>query len=205
MAVGAGQPDKAEFLGVGLGPVVVAVVPGMGVDDLHAVQIAGDGGGALLAVGMGLDQQGTVLPGQLGELHHAHFQVPGHIPQQLVVPAEQQVVVVALVKAQLRALVDPDAQLAAGVLHPVEAVQEFFQQAVGRAQVQVQVLHRVPVVVVGDGNGVVTGLLVGLRQNGGGQVAALAGVGGVEMGLDLVHGKHTSFRYLKSKAQTFSI
>ena len=117
--------------------------------------------------------------------------------------AAEQVVVFALVKAQLRTLVDPDAQLAAGVLHPVKAVQELFQQAVGGAQIQIQILHRVPVVVVGDGDGGVTGLLVGFCQDGGGQVAALADVGGVEMGLDLVHHK-TLLSCVLSGTQTFS-
>ena len=152
---------------------------------------------------MGLDQQGAVLPGQPGELHHAHLQVPGHVPQQLVVPAEEQVVIFTLVKAQLRTLVDADAQLAAGVFHPVEAVQELLQQAVGAGEVQIQIPHRVPIVVIGDGDGIVTGLLIGFRQDGSGQVAALAGVGGVEMGLDLVHHK-TLLSCVLSGTQTFS-
>ena len=51
VAVGAAEADQAVLLGIFLRPFIAAVVAGVAVADLHAVQIPGDGGGAGVAVG----------------------------------------------------------------------------------------------------------------------------------------------------------
>ena len=173
--------------GVFLRPLVPVLVAGVAVHDLHAVQVTGDGGGALLPVGVGLDQQGPRLPGQGREGGDPHAEQLLRTGQQLVGVVVQQIVVAALVKAQLRPLVNLQPQGGAGRLHPPEALQEGVRHSrAGGGGVHMQVGEGVPVIVVGNGQAGVARPGAALRQDGG-QPAAGADVAGVQVRLNFKH------------------
>ena len=150
VAIGPGGADQTELLRIMESQRIPAVVPGIGVVDLHSVQIPGNGRGAAVAIGVGLDQQRALPPGDGGEGGDAHAEDLFRLRQQLIRPAVEQIVVLALVKAQLRALEDPQALALAFLPDAAIALQEGADPVALPGGVDPQVLKGGAVEVVGD-------------------------------------------------------
>ena len=117
---------------------------------------------AALPVGMGLHQKRAVCAVFRDEVHEIAADDRFRIVEQLVMEAVEQVVVVALVEAELRSFVDADAERLRLTLQSPVSEQEFRDLAARSAEVAVDIVEGGAVVVVGDADGVVAAGLVHL-------------------------------------------
>ena len=174
---------------------IPAVVPGIGVVNLHPVQIPGDGRGAAVTIGVGLDQQRALPPGDGGEGGDAHAEDLFRLRQQLIRPAVEQIVVLALVKAQLRALEDPQALALAFLPDTAIALQEGADPVAFPGRIQTQIVKGGAVKMVGYDESAVTRGLVPGHDLLCLQPPAAADVGGVQVRFDHIHGQGPFFCY----------
>ena len=175
------------LLGIGQRKIVMAVMAGVEVEHLDAVQIFRRSGGAFLAERVCLHEQCgvcAVLRGK-GRQTLAHDAI--RIGQQGIVKAVQQVIVVRFVKTQFSTRIHADIVFFGHFFQPVIALQEGLRFTAGGGQINFGIVEAFAVVVVGDADRVIAARGIILHNGLCAKPAAAGDVGGMQMGFNAVH------------------